>query len=74
MKEAESELHMLHAQMRQRGLQVPTPQSSNGFSLNTGQVQGAQSQADVDQVKRQLDELQRELEREKNTTGVLIEQ
>jgi uncharacterized membrane-anchored protein YhcB (DUF1043 family) len=28
----------------------------------------------VEQVKRQLDELQRELEREKNTTGSLIEQ
>jgi hypothetical protein len=57
VKEAEHELNMLHSQMKQRGLQIPTPQSSNGFSLNTGQVQGVQSQADVEQVKRQLDEL-----------------
>lgn len=65
---------MLHSQMRQRGLQVPSAHSSNGFSLNTGQVQGTQSQADVEQVKRQLEDLQRELEREKNTTGAVIEQ
>jgi hypothetical protein len=28
----------------------------------------------VEQVKRQLEDLQRELEREKNTTGAVIEQ
>jgi len=34
---------------------------------------GNQNQGDVDHVKRQLDEIQKELDRERNTTGQIID-
>lgn len=64
--------------MRSKGIhlnQFGTVQThTSGFSLNSGQVMGAQNQGDVDHVKRQLDEIQRELNRERDTTGRIIDQ
>jgi hypothetical protein len=60
--------------MRTKGIQFNTVQThTSGFSLNSGQVMGVQSSSDYDHVKRQLEEIQRELERERNTTGSIIQ-
>ena len=61
--------------MKRGGANFNTVQThTSGFSLHSGQVMGGSQQSDVEHVRRQLEELQRELDQERNSTGKVIEQ